>query len=212
MVRGLVEQEHVGLLEENAAKCHATALSTRERGDVGVARWEAKRVHGDLDLAIQIPGSGGVDTILELRLLVDQRVHLVIRRDVPELRRDLFEAPQEISRVGDGDFHVAANVEIRVELRLLREVSDPGALGRPCLTEEVRVQPRHDPEQRALARAVRADDADLGSRVERQVDVLEDLPLRRDDLREAVHVIDELRSGHRSRSRGVGAPCARRRI
>ena len=43
--------------------------------------------------------------------------------------------------------------------------------------EEVGVEPGHDPQERALARAVAPDHADLGARVERQPDVLEDFLL-----------------------------------
>ena len=45
----------------------------------------------------------------------------------------------------------------------------------PCRADEVGLDPGHDPQERALARAVAADHADLGSGIERQPDVLEDL-------------------------------------
>ena len=44
--------------------------------------------------------------------------------------------------------------------------------------------------------------------LEGEIDVLEDLPLGRDDLREAMHVVDELRSGHLASSSWFGVPLA----
>ena len=50
--------------------------------------------------------------------------------------------------------------------------------------------------QRRLARAVEADDADLGAGQERQRDVLQDLLAPRIGLGELRHVIDVLRVRH----------------
>src|SRR4029079_15290719 len=51
---------------------------------------------------------------------------------------------------------------------------------------------RHDLQERRLARAVRAEDADLRARQERQPDPLQDLPVRRIDLPQVPHRVDEL--------------------
>ena len=51
------------------------------------------------------------------------------------------------------------------------------------------VDARHDAQQRGLARAVQAEQADLGAREEREGDVLDDLALGRDDLAHADHRI-----------------------
>ena len=59
----------------------------------------------------------------------------------------------------------------------------------------------HDLEQRRLARAVQADDADLGAGEERQRDVLQDLLAPRIGLGELVHVIDVLGVRHRAAPR-----------
>ena len=62
----------------------------------------------------------------------------------------------------------------------------------PGGAEEVLVDARHDPQERALARAVAAEHADLGPRVEREPDVLEDLLLG-DRLGEVLDREDVLR-------------------
>src|SRR3954471_3841676 len=80
-------------------------------------------------------------------------------------------------------------------MRLLFEVADPSALGDPALADVILVDAAHDPQQGGLARAVDAEHADLGIRIERQMDVLQDLPVRRIGLGQTLHVIDEL-TGH----------------
>ena len=81
-----------------------------------------------------------------------------------------------------------------VELRLLGQVADAGALGRERLAREVLVHPGHDAEKGRLAGPVRAEDADLGVPVERQPDALEDLLALGRDLAQVLHGEDEL--GH----------------
>ena len=69
MVRGFVEQEHVRLFEQHLAQRHATALTTREVGDLSVGGRETQGVHRDLDLAIELPQIVVVDVFLKLPLL-----------------------------------------------------------------------------------------------------------------------------------------------
>ena len=81
-----------------------------------------------------------------------------------------------------------------IELRLLLEVADARAFGDPALAGELVVDAGHDAQQRRLARTVDPEHADLGVRVERQVDVLQHLAVRV-GLGQTLHVIDEL-TGH----------------
>ena len=69
VVGGLVEQQQVGLGQQQAAQRDAALLAAGEGGDVGVAGREAQGVHGDLDLAVEVVGAGGLDLGLELGLL-----------------------------------------------------------------------------------------------------------------------------------------------
>src|SRR5690606_40677109 len=81
-----------------------------------------------------------------------------------------------------------------IELRLLRQVADLDAGHRAGFALDLRVDAGHDLEQRRLAGAVEAEDADLGAGEETERDVLQDLPLGRHDLADAVHGVDVL--GH----------------
>ena len=78
VVRRLIEQQHVRRGEQQAAQRDAALLAAGERGDLRFPRRQAQRVRGDLELALQLPAAGGVDGVLQLGLLFEQRVHLVV--------------------------------------------------------------------------------------------------------------------------------------
>ena len=93
-------------------------------------------------------------------------------------------------------------VLVGIELRLLLEVADAGALGDPGLAGIFLVDAGHDPQQRRFAGAVDAEHADLGVGVERQMDVIEHLS-GRVGLGQTLHEIDEL-ARHRDPLETVG--------
>ena len=74
MVRGLVEQQEVGLREQQTAERDAATLAARERADVLIRRRAAQRVHGVLDLAIEVPQTLRLDGVLGL---LEVRAHLL---------------------------------------------------------------------------------------------------------------------------------------
>src|SRR4029453_10646422 len=84
---------------------------------------------------------------------------------------------------------------VRIELALLVEKPDRVALVHPGFAAEVLVLAGHDLEQRALARPVQAEDADLGAVVEREPDVFEDDVVGLVDFAQPLHGVDELRHG-----------------
>jgi hypothetical protein len=63
-----------------------------------------------------------------------------------------------------------------------------------CLADEALILAGHDLQERALARAVEAEHADLGAVVERQPDVFEHFGVGWVNLPETFHGVDEL--GH----------------
>ena len=74
VVGRLVEQQQVGVLEQQPGERHAALLAAGERRDVGVVGRAAQRVHRDLDVALDVPGVGGVDPVLERGLLGADRL------------------------------------------------------------------------------------------------------------------------------------------
>jgi hypothetical protein len=147
-----------------------------------------------VDLAVEIPQALRLDLVLRLLEIGIELVHLGLGERLRELRRKLFVPLQDGALIGDALVDVAPHVLGRVELRLLREQARPVALGDVRVADVLLVDAGHDAQQRRLARAVRAQHADLGSRVEGQRDSLQDLALAPGgDLLEAVHRVDELR-------------------
>ena len=96
----------------------------------------------------------------------------------------------------DALLHRLAHGLVGVEQRLLWQVADLQVGHGIGLALDLLVQAGHDLQQRALARAVDAEHADLGAGEEGQGDVLQDLPLRRHDLADAVHGENILRHGY----------------
>ena len=195
MVGRLVEQQQLGLLEQQPAERDAAALAARELLHVAVVRRTAQRVHRLVDLGVEIPQPLGLDLVLELGHLVGGLVRVV--------HGELVVAVEDRLLRRHAVHDVLAHALGRIELRLLRQVADARALGDPALAGELLVDPGHDAKQRRLAGAVDAEHADLGVGIERQVDVLQDLAVARIGLGQALHVIDEL-TGHRRPTRIVG--------
>ena len=188
MVGRLVEQQQIGLVEQQLAERDAAALAAGELGHLGVVGRAAQRVHRQVDLAVEVPEVLGVDLVLQLRHLVGGLVGII--------GGDLVVAVEQRLLGGDALHHVLAHGLFRVELRLLLEVADAGAFRDPALAGELGVDAGHDAQQRGLAGAVDAEHADLGVRVERQMDVLQHLLAGRIGLGQTLHVIDELATVH----------------
>ncbi len=112
MVGRLVEQQQVGLLKQQTAERDPAALAAGERGHVRIVRRAAERVHRLLDLAVEIPQALGLDFVLQPGHLVGGVVGIVHRQFVVAVEDRLF--------VLDPEHRVAADVERRIELRLLR--------------------------------------------------------------------------------------------
>ena len=77
MVGRLIEQKHVGLLQQQPAESHATTLTTREVLHAPIARRTVERRHRTVKLRIHVPSIGGIDDILQLGLTLHKFVHLV---------------------------------------------------------------------------------------------------------------------------------------
>ena len=119
---------------------------------------------------------------------------LVVGVGIGPAGHDLVVLGQQGSHLADPVHDVALHVLGRVELRLLLQHphAEPGR--EPGLAVEAVVDAGHDPQQRRLARPVGAQHPDLGPRVERQRDVLEDLLVGRVEPAHLAHGEDELRA------------------
>ncbi len=188
MVGRLVQQQDVGLGQQQLGQRHAPLLAARELLDTRLARGAAQRVQRLLHLRVEVPQALRLDLVLQLGHLLGGLVGVVGGQLVVAVdQRLLLRHPLH---------GVAQHILAGIQLRLLRQIADADALCRPGLADIVLELPGHDLEQRRLAGAVQADDADLGAREERQRDVLQDLLSPRIGLGELVHVIDVLGVRH----------------
>ena len=81
MVRGLVEEEQIRVLEQEPRERDAALLAAGQRRHVGIVRRAAERLHRDIDVALHVPRVGGVDPILECALFGADPCDLTTLRD-----------------------------------------------------------------------------------------------------------------------------------
>ena len=172
MVGRFVEQEQVGLLEEQLAQCDPAPLAPGQGRDVGVRWWAPQGVHRLLQLGVEVPRVGVVDFLLEGAHLGEQGVEVGVR--LGHLGADLVITVEFGLDLTRAFLDVAEHGLVLVEDRLLHEDAHGVAGRQPRLPVRGVVQARHDLEHRGLAGAVGTDNADLGSRQERQRHVVED--------------------------------------
>ena len=196
VVGRLVQKQHVRRAQQQLAQRDPALLAAGQLGDIGIARRHAKRGHGDLGLALEIPAVDGVDLLLKLGLLGDGLVHLVIGQFFGKPCADLVEPVHKLLRFAKARQDVAGDIHAGVQLRLLRKITDLDAVGRPGLAVELGIEPGHDLQQCRLAGAVQAEDADLGARKEGQADVLQHFLAAGPGFGQAVHHIDVLVARH----------------
>ena len=101
MVGRLVEQQQIGLFQQNFAQRHAPPLAAGKFGHVGIARRQVHGVHGDFDLPIQFPGVVQLDLILHFGLLGQQLFHFVGVDRLAQPGVDFVEAAQDGAHVVD---------------------------------------------------------------------------------------------------------------
>ena len=171
VVGGLVEEEQVGLLQEELREGDPATLTTGELRDGLVAGRGAQGVHRLLELRVEVPPVGRVDLLLEHAHLRKEGIE--VRVGIGHERRDLVETV-ELALDRDAVLDVLQHGLRLVELRLLHEDADAEARSELRLAVGRRVEPRHDLEDGGLSGAVRTDHADLRTGQERHRDVVED--------------------------------------
>ena len=191
VVGGLVKQQQVGRLQQQAAQRHATALAAGKHVHRHVGVGALQRVHRLRQLAVQIPAVLRVDLVLQLAHLVHQRVEVGI--GVAHLGAHLVEALHLRQDVGERQLNVLQDGLVLLQRRLLLQDAHRVAGRQARLAVGNFLQPRHQLQQRGLAHAVGAHHADLRTRVERQRHVVQDdlVAMR---LARLVHLINEF--GH----------------
>ena len=185
VVGRLVEQQHVGLRQQQAAQRDAALLAAGQVGDLRLPRRQAQGVGGDLQLLLGGVAVGGGEDRLQACLLGSERVEIGIRLGIGGIHG--VELLLRLEHLAEALFDRLAHGLFRIELRLLRQVADGEVRHRRGFALDVLVHAGHDLQQGGLAGTVQAEHADLGAGKEAEGDVLEDVALGRDDLADAVH-------------------------
>jgi hypothetical protein len=208
VVGRFVEQQHVRLLQQQAAQRHAALFAAGQLAHDGIPRRQAQRVGGHVQLVFQrVRVTGGEDRFQTL-LFLGQGVEVGAFFGVGGVHG--FEGGLRLQYIAHAFLDGLADGVFRVELRLLRQIADLDTGLRAGLALEILVHAGHDLQYRGLAGAIQAQQADLGARIEGQRDVLDDLPLGRDHLADPVHGVDVLR-GHAGSGTQAPAPGRGRR-
>ena len=196
VVGGLVEEEDVGVGDEQAAHGDAALLAAGEVAGLGVRGGAAEGLHGQLHLMVEAPEVVGVDDLLEAG-------HLLLGAGLVEAAAKVLVALEHGLGLGHALHDAFLDGLPGVERGLLGQVADLGALGHLAGAHVVFVEAGEDLEEGGFAGAVGADDADVRAVEEGEVHVVEDdlLLLVLGDVLE----VEDVFAGH------GGAPFVRRR-
>ncbi len=185
VVGGLVEQNHVGLGQQQPTQRDAAFLAAGEGFNACLPRGKVQRFGGLVENHVDVVAVQRLDLRFELLLLFAELVEIGVFFGVRRINR--VKIGLQLEQVAQRLLDVAAHVLGGVQLRLLRQVAHLDARLRPRFTVKFGVDARHDLQQRGFARAVVAQHANLGAGKEGQGDVPQNLFLGRDGLADLVH-------------------------
>ena len=126
MVGGLVEEEEVGLGEEETGHGDTSNLAAGKVLNAPVAGWCAEGVHRDLDRALEIPGTGGFDLGFEVGLFGTE--FLVVSVGIAPGGEHLVVLGKHCRRIAGTVHHVFEDGLGRIELGFLLQHADRVAL------------------------------------------------------------------------------------
>ena len=188
VVGGLVQQEDIGLTQQQAAEGHPAPFTARKGCDRCIRRRALEGIHRPFQFGIDFPSAHMLDLFRELTLPFDERVHAVIVHRLHESCRDLVVLGQQVHHLLNPFLNHFQHGFGRIHLRFLLQVADTVARRPDHLSLVGFLNPGDDFQERGFTRAVQTDDADLGPVEERQIDILEDnLVVVREDLAHPVH-------------------------
>ena len=159
MVRGLVQEQNVGLLQKQPAKRNTAALPSGQRVHHLISRRTAQRFHGEVQPRIQIPGAKCIQLFLERRLF--GREFVKIRIGISECFVDLVEFCQGIDHFLHALTHHLAHGLARFKVRLLLQKPNRVARCAGNFSGKLPVLSCDDAQERRLARAIKPDYADF---------------------------------------------------
>ena len=197
VVGGLVQQEHVRLLKEQAAQGHAAALTAGKFLDLLVRRRALQGIHGALQLGIYLPSVYMLDLLGEFSLALDETVHFIVIHGLHELEGNVVVFLQDIHHLLNTLLDHFQHGFFRVHLRFLLQVAHAVAGCPDHLSFVGLLYAGNDFEESGFTGAVEADNANFGPVKEAQVNVFEDdSVVVGENLAHPVHGKDDFFVGH----------------
>ena len=185
MVRRLVQEQYIRLLEQQTTEGYTAAFTSGEGSDTRLIGRTAKSIHRAVKFLVDVPCVSGIQFVLQLRLTSQELIEIGIgftKRHV-----DLVVLFQHVHDRLHTFLNDLAHGLVRIELRVLLQIADRVA-GRPNdLALVLFLNTGDDLEQGRFTGTVQTDDTDLGAIKETQVDVLQYLFLRTETLIQSHH-------------------------
>ena len=188
VVRGFVEEQNVGVIEQQAREPETGSLATRERRDLAIDETaEAEPAKDPPERRLEVVPARVLEVMLGIGIAFERR--RIAARDLlletPQLALELTEMRGRATRVLDDRAR-------RILEELLPQETDPGAARERDGAAVGRIETGRDAQQRGLPRPIRTDKADAVTLADPERDVLQHLALAvpaRDGLdRENAHL------------------------
>ena len=176
MVGGLVEEQHVGLLNEQTAQGDAATFTAGKELTGLICGRAMESCHGAVETAVEIPGIGGVDDVLQFTLAGEKLVHLVgifVVFGKGELLIDLFVLGQGFYDMLHAFLYDFAHGLCWIELWFLGKIAHRIARREDHFALIVVVETGNDLEEGRFTGTVETDDTDFCSVEEAEINVLE---------------------------------------
>jgi hypothetical protein len=157
-----------------------------------IARRAAQRIHRQFQAAVQIPGVERLSSRSCTSAWRFISASISSASGSAKARVDLVELAQHVHHLLHAFFDDLAHGLGFVELRLLLQIADGVAGRQHRLADVVLLDAGHDAQQRALARAVQTEHADLGAVEIGEADIAQHLLLGRVDFADPHHRINDL--------------------
>ena len=163
VIGGLIQQQHIGFRQQQAAECDASALTAGQVFYVCRPVWQAQRIGGPFQFAVQLPAVTRVNFVLQLTLFLQEPGHFVVVHGLGKAFADDIESIHQFHRVGDTFCDDLSHGFCRVQIGFLGEVPNSNIGLRAGLTVEVGIDAAHDSKQRRFTGAVQPEYSDLGA-------------------------------------------------
>ena len=164
VVGRFVEQQHIGLFEQQAAQSHTAAFATRQVLSLLVGWWQIERCHSTVEASFKVPSVGRVENALHLSLTGEKFVHLVLVFVIfwkSKLLVDFLIFLQCIDHLLNALFHELKYGLVVVEWWVLWQIAHAVAWCPNHVALVIVVDAGNDFEQCGFTSTIQTDDADF---------------------------------------------------